>query len=330
MAKNKLNQDWDLFAKVPGTSANLGPGFDLLGLALDIYNEFYFKFNPDSSYVLKTDTGEVLPFYGKENLIQVAYEKYFEVFLSGKEIIPFDATLKISLPIKGGLGSSASAIVAGFLAGEYIRKNLYSEIPKPSEERILYELAMMEGHPDNTTPAYLGGFIFAYFQNNSLVYYRKKFTERVSLFLVIPEKQVETIDSRKHLPDKYNTEDVIFNMSRIATWMIFLKKENFQDLKLAIMDRLHTPYRIGEDPFYQYLGQVIDELGGCFTLSGSGPTILIFVPRKKTHEFNSRFLAKYDLEKKPEFPSIQFQRVKPCNWEAKIKEKTNLSKSKKP
>jgi homoserine kinase len=306
-------KNWQLYVKVPGTSANLGSGFDILGLALTIYNEFYFSFGENLSYSLSLKNGNPIPFKTEENLIKTAYLKYAEKFLSGVKIIPFDVSMKLDLPLKGGLGSSASALVAGFAAANYIHKKFHKDIELPSEKKILFELAMMEGHPDNTTPAYLGGFIFAYFDNDKLVYFKKKFPKKISLFILIPEMQIETNHSRKKLPETYSTDDVIFNMSRVGTWIEFVESGKFSQLQRAVEDRIHTPYRIEHLPFFQKTCAIIKELGATFSLSGSGPTLLIYIPKSKQSDFFSQLKKRLSEVKEDIKLSYQILPIEPSN-----------------
>jgi len=288
-----------LYVKVPGTSANLGPGFDILGLALQVYNEFYFEFNETAQYEMHLLDGSSLPFTVENNLLLQAYKTYYHTFLQSQQIFPYSVKMNLNLPIKGGLGSSATALVAGFCAASYIHKKFYDFIPFPSEREFLYNLAKLEGHPDNTTPAFLGGFIFSYFDEEQLIYYKKNLPNSLSLFLFIPEFQTETKGSRKKLPDKYPTKDIIFNMSRMGTWMQYLETQNYEDLKLAIQDKLHTPYRIDQLPFLKKVSQIITDLGYCFSLSGSGPSLLIYCPKESKEIFLRDFKQKLNFFELP-------------------------------
>lgn len=297
----QLTKKLEFYVKVPGTSANLGPGFDIFGLALNVYNEFYFEFESEKNYSLSLLDGKPLPFEVNENLIQTSYLHYFKKFLPQVEPLPFNVKMKLELPIKGGLGSSASALVAGFGVAQYLHENFYTEYPIPNLETILYELALLEGHPDNTTPAYLGGFVFSYFEKERLIFFQHKLPETIQMFLFIPELETETNDSRKKLPQYYHSNDVIFNLSRVLTWMEFLNSGKFEDLLLAVEDKIHTPYRIRQLPFLEYVGEQIHKLGGCFTLSGSGPSLLIFFPNRE-----GNFITQLK-EKIAQNPSIHYE-----------------------
>ncbi|MGV3667875.1 MAG: homoserine kinase [Leptospira bouyouniensis] len=267
--------------KVPGTSANLGPGFDLMGLALDLHNEFEFQFSKEITET-KTElkNGQTLPFSKKEDLVEQSYKSYFAKFAPNITPPPYHCKMTLSLPLKGGLGSSASAIVAGLCLAREVHKRL-DVVSLPTEPIFTQFLAEFEGHPDNTLPAYLGGFVFAYSTfGEKLRFFRKKFPSSVAIFVLTPEFFVSTEESRKTLPKSYVTSDVIFNLSRIGAWMHFLDKRRFGDLLVGLEDKMHTPYRIPSTsplfPLADTLKQ--DSIGYC--LSGSGPSLLIFLERK--------------------------------------------------
>ncbi|EMY77646.1 homoserine kinase [Leptospira weilii serovar Ranarum str. ICFT] len=264
---------------VPGTSANLGPGFDLFGLAFKIYNDFQFQFHPGEEFKTSVKGMEILPFGPDEDFVISSYRSYFRKFLPGKEPVAYSLLMDLKLPMKGGLGSSASAAVAGVCAARFAHKNFYPKIPLPKENEFLFHLGRIEGHPDNTIPAYLGGFVFAYFNGERLEYVKKKFPKRVRCFLIVPNLETSTHQSRKILPSSYSTEDVIFNMSRVVTWMEFLDSGKVSLLKLALEDRLHTPYRMhSEFELNPLLIEIRRNLIG-YSLSGSGPSVLLFSER---------------------------------------------------
>lgn len=271
-----------IIISVPGTSANLGPGFDILGMALKVYNHFAFRFEPRIGYDARYRNGDPLPFSQDEDLVFHSYREYYRIFLPDQEIIPYQCKMELALPMKGGLGSSASAVVAGFVLAREIHKILYPSVAIPSEGRFLYELAMQEGHPDNTSPAYLGGFILSYFDRvGHLTYFKKKFPQSVGIYAFTPEIEVATSESRKCLPEQFRMEDMIFNMTRIATWIQFFETRKFSDLRIALEDRVHTPYRIPGIAGIEDILPILDKKQLGFCLSGSGPTVLVFTERKK-------------------------------------------------
>ncbi|WP_108972665.1 homoserine kinase [Leptospira ryugenii] len=296
--------------KVPGTSANLGPGFDLMGMALKIYNQFEFQFPSQANFQSTNHKGESLPFAPEDDLVQVAYQSYFRAFLPEVEIPKYVCKMWIGLPLKGGLGSSASAIVAGLSLARRVHTLAFSNERQITDSEFLQFLAEWEGHPDNTLPAYLGGFVFATScQGEPLRYFRKKFPASIALFLLTPEYTVSTEESRKTLPGLYPTKDVIFNLSRLGSWLYFLEKRRFSDLKNALQDKLHTPYRITESsPLFQ-ITEKLDphKFGHC--LSGSGPSLLIFTERKNADKYKSILENLIAEEFKKQNIPYQFKRI---------------------
>ena len=309
-----------VYIRVPGTSANMGPGFDLLGMALKIYNEFYFTIDSSSNYTTLRVDNTLLPFSEKEDLLKEGYTRYYQLFLPKIKPIAYNVKMDLNLPFKGGLGSSASALVAGFALGNFLhKKHFVKKFPVPNTDRILYELAMIEGHPDNTTPAFMGGFVFSYFHNGKLIYFKEKFPSFVNLHLFIPQIEVSTNDSRKKLPEVYSTEDLIFNMSRIATWLQFFKTKEFFHLERAVEDKMHTPYRIKPLPLLNSVRDLCKNLGASFTLSGSGPTMLIYTEKKSEKKFLDKFQSEISKKNKTNI-AYTIQKVEPDNTGLILKE----------
>jgi homoserine kinase len=309
-----------LYIRVPGTSANLGPGFDILGMALELYNEFYFDFSAGANFSSSLIDGSSLPFTKNDDLVYSSYLKYFEIHLNGREVIPYNSVMNLGLPLKGGLGSSASAVVAGFSAAREVHKKFYPKTPLPKENSFLYTLAEIEGHPDNTIPAYMGGVVLAYFSGNKeLHFFKKKFPNEISLLLFTPTIEVETNGSRKKLPEVYKVEDVIFNMSRVATWFEFLEHKKFRFLQLALEDKVHTPYRIFTIHKLTEVIQLIESLGGLYSLSGSGPSLLIYMKKKNMDVFFSKFkVGLNEIMLETEIP-YTIQKVKPSQTGVSIR-----------
>ncbi|TGK14726.1 homoserine kinase [Leptospira fluminis] len=277
-----MGSRYRLQVQVPGTSANLGSGFDLFGLAFKIYNRFDFEFGSSDSFSSKVKGMEVPPFSEKEDFVLSSYRNYFSNFLPGKNPFPYTVRMELDLPLKGGLGSSASAVVAGYAAARFAHQTYYPDVSLPNEADFLYKLALLEGHPDNTTPAYLGGFVFSYFAEGRLFYFKKKFPQGIHCFFLIPRFEIETNHSRKCLPDAYSVEDVLFNMSRLGTWWEFLDSGKPKLLERALEDRIHTPYRMNSQfPLMPLIDKVRKEVIG-LSLSGSGPSVLLYCQRKNS------------------------------------------------
>lgn len=305
---------------VPATSANLGPGFDILGIAWKLYNHFDFRFDSTQDYQVTIKGMDNLPFALEDDLVYSSYQRYFSLFLPDIDPPIYQCKMELALPLKGGLGSSATAVVAGFVLAREVHKKLYTQIEIPSESQFLYELAMVEGHPDNTSPAYLGGFVLSYFtEDGRIKYFRKKFPNSVSVFSLIPCVEIATNESRKALPTEYSREDMIFQMSRIGTWMEFLEHRKFGDLSIALEDRMHTTYRLEGLPFMKELLPLIKKKQFGFCLSGSGPTILIFMERKKVDQKLDAFFREMDEVMLSHNLDYTFQKLTPDNIGVKVK-----------
>lgn len=300
--------------RVPGTSANLGPGFDLMGMALKTYNTFSFTFPPIEEFVSELKGGLPPPFAKSEDLVWIAYQRYFKEFLENEKSPTYHCKMDLNLPLKGGLGSSASAIVAGLTLAREVHKRKFPQKLIPQESRFLHFLASFEGHPDNTLPAYLGGLVFTYQMDDvHLKYVKKRFPNSVAVFAFTPEYAISTEESRKNLPTVYKTSDVIFNMSRVGAWMQFLDKRKFSDLRIALEDRIHTPYRLHSDfPLYPLLKKFQEKDIG-FCLSGSGPTLLLFAERKKAESVFA-YLSEEIKTNLAEQMSYQLKRIQ-TDWE---------------
>ncbi|TGJ99251.1 homoserine kinase [Leptospira semungkisensis] len=291
--------------KVPGTSANLGSGFDLLGMAFQIYNEFVFEFGKTSQFQRRIKGRDDSPFSDEEDLVLQSYKEYFSTFISNQlsapaEPTPYSVVMDLDLPLKGGLGSSASAVVAGFCAARFAQEKYFPQTKLPSESEFLYRLALLEGHPDNTTPAYLGGFVFSYFAEERLYYFKRKFPKNIHCFFLIPELEIATNHSRKCLPETYSTADVIYNMSRMATWWEFLDSGKPGLLERALEDKIHTPYRMNEEFPLLPLVKEIQNLSIGVSLSGSGPTVVAYARRKDSKRLEKKLLElteKFSKEK---------------------------------
>ena len=248
---------------VPASTSNLGPGFDALGLALTLYNEFYVE--PSDSYEVEIE-GE-----GKEELPKDERNLFIRAYRSSMEYLGLNQPIKVKLvnriPLGRGLGSSATAIVAGILAAERISGR---ELSLPEVIDIAFKF---EPHPDNVLPAYTGGFVVAA-TNGDLSYVKLDWPEDLKVVIVVPELFLSTEDSRSVLPDTYTREDVIFNIQRVALLLGALQKRDYGLLKEAVKDRIHQPYRCDLIPsFWEILSEGYKAGAYAVYLSGAGSCI---------------------------------------------------------
>jgi len=254
---------------VPATSANLGPGYDSLGLALKIYNSFYFteikeglKFS-----IINRDTGTELELKNNDNLVFTAMSKVFRRY--GRDLKGIELREEVSIPFARGLGSSATAVIAGLVGANLILDN-------PLNDQEILELATeMEGHPDNVVPAFKGGFIINVQTPRGLIYRKLEIASELQAVVVVPDFELKTEELRKLLPESISYQDAIFNHSRTALLAASICGNNYQQLAIAMEDRLHQDYRAKLIPgFYQVIEKAYQQGALGVALSGAGPAIL--------------------------------------------------------
>lgn len=249
---------------VPATSANLGPGFDCLGLALDLYNDFYIE-EIEEGLVIE---GCLEEFKNENNLFYVSFQKALSELneaVKGIKII-FDSRI----PLKGGLGSSATCIIGGIL-GAFAIKGIEID-----NDRVLKIAKTIENHPDNIVPALLGGITVAVIENDK-VYYEKFTTSDSFEFIALsPDIELSTEEARSILPKNISLSDGVYNVSRAALLAMALSKGNKENIRVACNDRFHQNYRGKLIPdFFEILEFAKDNGAITSFLSGAGPTIMI-------------------------------------------------------
>ena len=249
--------------RVPGTSANLGPGFDSLGLALTIYNEVEFTRSSEGSSIIDPNySGSV-----EDHLI---YKSYTQVFDSLKaDLIPVQIKVMADIPQARGLGSSSACIVAGVVGAFHI---LGKEL---DQDEILYHANKIEGHPDNVAPCIKGGLVVSTLAGDEICSIKLPIKKDYKFLALIPAFKLSTQKARSVLPEKISLKDGIFNSSRVALLLAALATGNDAALRLGFEDRFHQPYR---GPLIADFDEIMaflkskDILGAY--LSGAGPTIM--------------------------------------------------------
>ncbi len=257
--------------RCPATSANLGPGFDALGVALALYNTFEVEEAEGLHFAASGPGAEGLP-AGDENLTVQAFAATRSLLglpaLGGLRI-----RVEIAVPPSRGLGSSATATVAGILAAEALSGESLDE-----EARV--DLASrLEGHPDNTTPCLLGGLCVAMPGPGGIVYLRADLPEPPTFVVAIPESlELSTQAMRAVLPTTVPFGDAV-KTSGCAAMLVFALLSGSRDLlPVALQDQLHEPYRGPEIPGFAAVRLGAVEAGALATvISGSGPSLLSFV-----------------------------------------------------
>ena len=254
---------------VPATTANLGPGFDTMGLALDMYTEVIMETGGEGIRITSEGEGSEELSCTEDNLIYKCARKLFDA--AGYEPKGLSVRIINGIPLSRGLGSSASAIIAGLLAAREI------SAANISDYELLKMATEVEGHPDNVAPALFGGFVLSRMEGKEIIYRKIDVDDKLLAVVAIPEFELATEKSRAILPRVVSREDAIFNIGNASLLVYSLLMKDYSLLRKAMNDRLHEPYRM---PLVPGLEEVKRRaLGaGAFSaaLSGAGPTVIAF------------------------------------------------------
>ena len=257
----------------PATTANLGPGFDCLGMALDLWNRIDVTSGPsiDMSGPVVEISGEGAGELGTgdDNLVHQAMAFLFNE--ADREMPPVRIRCHNEIPLARGLGSSAAAISGGLVAANEMCSQLFN----PNE--LLEMAATIEGHPDNVAASVLGGLQLVVKDGQQLFTAPINIPPEIHAVLFIPEHRIATADARSVLKREVSLEDAVFNMGRAALLVAGMTTNHPEYLRVATQDRLHQPYRQPLFPAMKLLFKAAEDAGalGVF-LSGSGSTVLAF------------------------------------------------------
>jgi homoserine kinase len=256
---------------VPASSANLGPGFDALGLALSIYLECRFRESSELSIHVEGRDAEAIS-TGEDNLIwQTALAVARDMRMT---MPPIELQIRNDIPVGKGLGSSAAALTAGVI----IADRLLGLHWKPL--RILDEAARLEGHPDNVAACILGSVVASAIDSGGVARtVRLNMPPQFGVGVVVPDFVLPTSHARSVLPDCYARSDAIFNVQRAALLMAAIATGSVSAFPAALEDKFHQPYRAALVPGLDDILKLrAPGLLGC-ALSGAGPSILVFYER---------------------------------------------------
>jgi homoserine kinase len=257
--------------RVPASSANLGPGFDVLALALDLHLTVEARELGKTSIAWEGEGAREVPLTRANLLVRAAQEPFtgWSRPLDGLEI-----RVRNDIPIGRGLGSSAAAIVAGIIVGARLRG-----LRMPAQ-RILELAFPLEGHGDNLAAAIYGGFCIAATGNGGVRVHRLDWPPRWRTVLVIPSQVSPTHQARRLVPPRPAREDAVFNLGRVAEWVLACTTRDRSLVATAMQDRLHQP---GRARAYPYLEDAIDaaiEAGALgAALSGAGGSVIAIADR---------------------------------------------------
>ena len=259
--------------RVPATIANLGPGFDALGIAVRMHLEIDIEPRRDSvDLTVEGEGAETLP-SDETNLVLRSMNAFFDHV--GRRPPGFAVRIKNPIPLGAGLGSSAAAIVGGLFAARAVTGRTVPQIE-------MVQLATgIEGHPDNVLPALLGGLVVCYRgREQDLRYFRIEPSERLVPILAVPRDGFSTNEARQGLPDTVPFMDAQFTTARAALLVAALSTGAGSDvLSDAMNDRLHQPHRLKLMPESAAVHEELVAAGLPVALAGAGPSLLLVIPR---------------------------------------------------
>jgi len=253
--------------RVPGSIANIGPGFDTLAVAVQLYLTLRVRVAPGE--------GELKFEFVNQKLVGENYIERAFRFIAARHDFPIPSLnilVESDIPMKGGLGSSAAATVAGLRLFEALSGTL-------DEQELLTAACELEGHPDNIAAALLGGLTVSCEVPGALLVVRASWPDSLAIVVVTPDQHLATKASRAVLPEMVSRADAIFNVQRVAFLLEALRTANFALLHEALQDRLHQPYRAAIVPGLKEALELRHPglLGVC--LSGAGPSVIALAER---------------------------------------------------
>ncbi|HIV61713.1 MAG TPA: homoserine kinase [Candidatus Butyricicoccus avistercoris] len=253
--------------KVPATSANMGSGYDSIGIALNLYNTI--KMEESDCIDISDVSGASIPM-DETNLIYQCAKKVYDI--CGKPLKGMKIIEQCDIPQTRGLGSSSACTVAGILGANALLGN-------PLDRESMIDLAAnIEGHPDNSTPAILGGFCVALLEYGKVWSVRVPMNGKVEFITFIPDFELSTEKARAALPKTIAHHDAVFNLSRAALLAGSLTTGKLENLGVAVGDCLHQPYRFDLIPDGRELVHAAKAMGALGTfISGAGPSIIAVV-----------------------------------------------------
>ena len=281
--------------KVPATSANMGPGFDCVGVALELYNELWVE-ETDGGIDISSADGRDIP-KGEKNLIYTTIKGFYDregLKLPGVKIVQKD-----SIPMTRGLGSSAACIVGGLLAANAMSGRNYTV------DRLALMAAELEGHPDNSNPALMGSMVVSAMHDGEMSRIKINVPENLTFGVLIPNFALSTAESRSVLPKEYTRAQAVFNSSRTGLLIAAMMTGNLEALRVAVDDEIHQPYRKKLIRNYDDIFEKARENGSLAEyLSGAGPTLMTLITDETAEKYEKEMTA--------------FLKTLPDKWELKL------------
>ena len=263
--------------KVPATSANIGPGFDCLGMAVNIYNTISFE-ETDKGLEIEVigDGSDTVPL--DENNMAYETAKYFFDKV-GYKFKGLKIKIHNYIPIARGLGSSSSIVIGALLcANDIAGTNM-------SKDEILNIANEIEGHPDNVTPALVGSITASVILGDTVEYKKIMPPDMLDTIVLIPEYEMSTNEARKILPKTYDRQDCIYNISRASLFIMAMITSDYELLSKVVDDKIHQPYRKSLIKEYDFFENIMKSNGALATfISGSGSTLMAFCHKTMSQE----------------------------------------------
>lgn len=257
--------------RIPATSANLGSGFDSLGLAVTLYN-YVFMEEAEGCRITAID-GADIPL-DETNLVYTAAKYLYD--LCGRPFSGLRILQENNIPLARGLGSSSACIVGGLFGANAL-------LGEPvGRDEIINIAATIEGHPDNVTPAILGGLVTTALDSGKVFYVKQEIATDLRFVTFVPDFELQTSVARAALPKEISHKDAVFNLSRAALMSVSLYSGKYENLRTGADDRLHQPYRLSLIPGGKQAVSLAYDLGAYASyISGAGSTIMAIIDARE-------------------------------------------------
>lgn len=250
--------------RVPATSANVGCGFDTLGIALTMYSTFEFEKLEDSRVEF---LGFEKKYCNSNNMVYKSMKKTLEIL--GKDINGVRISIDNDVPVSRGLGSSATCAVAGIYGAFLLTETAI-------DKNLIFNIATeIEGHPDNVSPAIFGGLSASCSTEEGAFTVTYDIDERFQFLALIPDFETSTEEARKVIPKSYDLKDCIYSYSRLGVVLKAFETYNLELLGKVMDDKIHEPYRKKIIQEYNDVRNICENIDSvCFMISGSGSTLM--------------------------------------------------------
>ncbi|PKM47656.1 MAG: homoserine kinase [Firmicutes bacterium HGW-Firmicutes-8] len=255
--------------QIPATTANMGPGFDTLGMALKLYNIVEMEEAKRGLHInVEGDGADKIP-RDASNIVYISAAKVFKTV--GFEPKGLRIRMINNIPLARGLGSSAAAIIGGLLAANILSGG------RLGEKELLNLATEIEGHPDNVAPALVGGIVVTVQADNEIKYYKIEPPPKLKCVVAIPNFTLPTKLAREVLPQSVSLTDAVYNIGRTALLVTALIKQDFNMLSAAMDDKIHQPYRANLVPGMKKVFAAAKLAGARgIALSGAGPALIAY------------------------------------------------------